>query len=224
MNCRDFRRAAGADPGHLPAEAEAHRAGCPDCTRYYTEIVELEARLVRALSVPVPEARGAKVRAFAARGRWLALAASVLVAVGIGAAGWLVLVPASLAADVVEHMRGEPDAWNATTPATDAALEASLQRGNAWFTKMPGRFVYVQSCFFRGRHVPHLVMQTAEGPITLLILRHERVRERQEFDEGGYRGVLLPVEDGSVAVVTHGAPLPVALANEIAASIEWTTS
>jgi hypothetical protein len=221
MNCQEFRQAAGADPQHLSSAAQAHARECPACAQYLAEIVDLDVRLKRALSVAVPPARPRIV--LASRHRFLALAASVVFAVAIGVTGWLVLAPQGLAADVVEHMRGEPESWASQTLATDATLEAAMQRGDAWFTTMPGRFVYVQSCWFRGHYVPHLVLETDQGPVTLLLLRHEKVQERKTFDEDGYRGVLLPVDAGAVAVVTHGTPLSEDLAQRVAASIQWTS-
>ncbi len=221
MNCQEFRRAAGADPQHLATAAEAHLRDCPACAQYLAEIVDLDARLKRALAVSVPPARPRV--AVASRQRVLALAASVLFAVAIGVTGWLAFAPRGLAADVVEHMRGEPESWASATPASDATLEAAMQRGDAWFTTMPGRFVYVRSCWFRGHYVPHLVLATDQGPVTLLLLRHEKLRERKAFDEDGYRGVLLPVDAGAVAVVTHGTPLSEDVAKRVAASIQWTS-
>jgi len=43
---------------------------------------------------------------------------------------------------------------------------------------------YAMSCWFRGWHVPHLVVRTANGPMAVMLLRHERVAARQVFDEG----------------------------------------
>jgi len=225
VNCLEFRRAAGADPQHLTGEALEHARGCAACARYLAEVRELDVRIARALAVPVPEGRPAAAVATVThtRRRYLALAASVLAAIGVGLVGWLALAPPSLAADVVEHMRGEPESWDSHTPASDAVLEKAMQRGDAWFTTMPGRFMYVQSCWFRGHYVPHLVLETGDGPVTLLLLRNEAVKAPTDFDEGGYRGVLLPVNNGAVAIVTRGAALSAELEQRIAAAIQWTS-
>jgi hypothetical protein len=225
MNCLEFRRAAGADPQHLSAEALDHARGCAACARHLAEVRDLDARIARALAVPVPEGRSAGTPAAVShvRRRYLALAASVLAAIGVGTVGWLALAPSSLASDVVEHMRGEPLSWDSHTPATDVVLEKALQRGDAWFATMPGRFMYVQSCWFRGHYVPHLVLETDDGPVTLLLLRNEPVKVPTDFNERGYRGVLLPVGTGAVAVVTRGASLPPELARHIAGLIQWTS-
>jgi len=225
MNCLEFRRAAGADPQHLADDALAHARGCPACARYIAEVLDLDARIARALAVPVPDAKAAGnlTPVDRTRRRVLALAASVVFAVGLGAVGWLVLAPKSLAADVVEHVRHEEPSWSSNTPAADAKLGTAMKRGGAQFTTMPGRIMYVQSCWFRGHYVPHLVLETGGGPVTLLLLRHESVKARTDFDENGYQGALLPVGKGSIAVLTHGSPLSPALAEHIAGLIEWTS-
>jgi hypothetical protein len=52
--------------------------------------------------------------------------------------------------------------------------------------------------------VPHLVVQTAMGPITVMVLVHDSV-SKAPFDEEGYRGVIVPVPGhGSLAVLAQG--------------------
>ena len=81
-----------------------------------------------------------------------------------------------------------------------AALADVLQTAGVQFdTSMP--VVYASACPFHGRRVPHLVVQTTNGPMTVMLLAHEKVASRQEFSEGGYHGVLLPAGEGSVAVL-----------------------
>jgi len=224
MNCLEFRRAAGADPQHLESDALEHARTCAACARYHAEILELDARIARALAVPVPDAgaRTANSSHHPRRQRLFAIAASLLLAIGVGTAGWLLFPRESLAAEVVGHMREEPQAWMPHPPVAEALLDAVLKRSGARFSAAPGPLTYVQSCWFRGHYVPHLVLKTDSAPVTLMLLRHESVKARTEFDEGGYRGVLLPVGRGSVAVLTRGAPLPADLAERIARSVEWT--
>jgi hypothetical protein len=225
MNCLEFRQAASANPQDLEVDALAHARDCPACARYLAEMLDLDARIARALAVPVPDAQAAGSIGVVDRThrRLFALAASVVLAVGLGALSWLVLTPESLAADIVEHVRQEESSWGSHTPVADATLDAAMKRGGARFAAMPGRMMYVQSCWFRGHYVPHLVLETDTGPVTLLLLRHESVKARTDFEENGYQGVLLPVGEGSVAVLTHGSPLSAELGVRIAGLIQWTT-
>ena len=64
--------------------------------------------------------------------------------------------------------------------------------------------MFGETCFFRGRLVPHLIVRTTEGPVTVMILPEERVGAPEHFDEGGYRGVVIPDNDhGSIAVLSR---------------------
>jgi hypothetical protein len=62
---------------------------------------------------------------------------------------------------------------------------------------------YANSCWFRGRHVPHLVVRTPGGPVTIMVLPNEKVAGRVAFDEGGYRGVIVPAQRGAIAVLAQ---------------------
>jgi glucose/arabinose dehydrogenase len=69
----------------------------------------------------------------------------------------------------------------------------------------PGAVVtYAHSCWFRGQFVPHLVVQSASGPVTVMILPGEQVATRERFNEVPYSGVIAPIDGGSVAVLTRG--------------------
>jgi hypothetical protein len=76
--------------------------------------------------------------------------------------------------------------------------------------------------------VPHLVVQTAAGPVTVMVLVHESVRRDVNFNEHGYRGMIVPVRDhGSLAVLEHtpGAdPKTIeAVAAQVAGALDWTS-
>jgi len=146
------------------------------------------------------------------RTAWRALAASVLVAVGVAGALFISAPASSLAADVVSHMAGEPQAWRVTDVAVpDPALEVVLRDSHLRLGNGAGMVSYASSCAFRGHIVPHLVIQTAAGPVTVMVLVHESVAKAVPFDEQGYRGVIVPVPGhGSLAVLTRapGAPGP----------------
>jgi hypothetical protein len=63
--------------------------------------------------------------------------------------------------------------------------------------------VYANSCYFRGHFVPHFVVTTAAGPVTVMILMHEHVSAAQQFNEDGYSGLLVPARNGAVALISR---------------------
>jgi hypothetical protein len=221
IDCAEYRRTVLADPHAMSPELAEHLAHCPDCPAYSERLLRFEGRLAQALRVDAQ----ARTRTF--RRGWLAMAATVLVALAVGTL-WLGAPHASLAADVVAHMAGEPAAWARTdVPVPSADLESVLADAHMSLNPDAGTVSYAQSCLFRGHHVPHLVVQTDGGPITVMVLVHESVAKAQPFDEGGYRGVIVPVAGhGSLAVLGQGARVNLADIESVAARVKgaivWT--
>jgi hypothetical protein len=223
MKCEEARLRLGSEPDAGSPELDTHLGTCPDCCRYRQEMRELERHINRALQLPVPARRpteGGQVADFAAAAeraaareagaappksrtaRGWALAASVLLAVMLG-----VFVAGgrdgdALAADVVAHMAGETESWSAARPVAQSALDLALRRTGVRLERAAlGDVVYAHACFFRGRWVPHLVVRTAQGPVTVMVLTGDTVDAAERFDEGGYSGVIAPVPGGAVAVL-----------------------
>jgi hypothetical protein len=228
-----YRSAVMADPHDADPELLAHRESCAECRAFTEQLLRFEARLERALLVDIPTR--AVVLPFARSGkaaqglrRWMAMAASLLLALVIAAGVWLTLPQRGLAADVVAHMAGEPDAWQLTdVPVPDADLNAVLKESKLRLKPDAGMVSYASSCNFRGHKVPHLVVQTQSGPVTVMVLVHEAVRNPKRFDEQGYRGTIVPVPGhGSIAVLMRdhesGSGDVERIAARVDASIVWT--
>jgi len=207
MDHEQYRRALLADPLSNDRELETHRANCEACRAFSDQVKKFEQRLTLALKINMPN--GAKILPFGTHraafksNRWFALAASVATAFVMAGGIWLGTPRSSLAADVIAHMAEEPEAWNTHAAIPAPELAAVLKRAN--MTLDPKTAVsYANACGFRGNVVPHLVVQTPQGPVTVMVLIHESVSKQQEFDEHGYRGTIVPVpKHGSIAVLTR---------------------
>jgi Protein of unknown function (DUF3379) len=228
-----YRSAIMSDPHDQDPDLRAHRDSCAECRAFTEQLLRFEARLERALLVEIPVK--AAVLPFArqigaARNsrRWLALAASVALALVIAGGIWLTLPQSSLAADVVAHMAGEPDAWRRTdVPVANSELNTVLRDSKLRLKQDAGIVSYASSCEFRGHKVPHLVVQTQSGPVTVMVLVHEPVRNPERFDEQGYRGTIVPVPGhGSLAVLMRDSETGKADVERIAARVDaaivWT--
>jgi hypothetical protein len=217
IDCTKYRRSVLSDPRAVDPELAMHLESCADCSAYTQRLLRFESRLERALRVN-PQERGARLHMH--RG-WLAMAASVLVALAVAGGLWLAAPHSSLAADVVAHMAGEPDAWARTDAAVPSAeLEQVLAQAHIRLLPDAGTVSYAQSCMFRGRRVPHLVVQTDMGPITVMVLVHDTVSKPVPFDEEGYRGVILPVPGhGSLAVLARGGDANLSAVERIGARV-----
>jgi hypothetical protein len=248
MDCAQCRRTLLADPNASEPALDAHLAGCAECRAYRERLLRFEGRLAQALRVDLERAakapaphersapsslieerlrRGAPSRSFRARG--LALAASVLIALVAAGTLWVAAPHRSLAAAVVAHMAGEPEAWVLTAPVPSADLASVLAAAHMRLNPDAGMVSYAQTCGFRGHRVPHLVVQTEMGPVTVMVLVHESSTKAQPFDEDGYRGVIVPVPGhGSLAVLARGENADLASVGKVAARVQsaitWTGS
>jgi hypothetical protein len=223
MKCADAHLAIGAEPNSLPPELERHLRECVGCAEYRREMMELDEHIHRALQLDLatlesdaparthvrlvaestlPEQQPAP-RAAAVRRQW-ALAASVLFAVAVVLVLWGALPRHSLAADVVAHVISEPIAAKFGPPSSSAPLADVLRSAHLRLDPIHDEVVFAQTCFFRGRLVPHFVVRTDQGPVTVMILPNEKVKQAERFEEGGFRGILLPdAGRGSIAVLSR---------------------
>lgn len=228
MNCSDVRFALAADPSNLDAEVARHLDSCAACAAYAQDMRVLDERLRKAMNVPAPAITLPRAPLAAAvavprsnRARQFALAASVAgVALLVGLM-WIGVPRQSLASAVVAHMAHEPQAWvRSEAMPEDSVAQVLAGSGVALRDGLPG-ISYANSCWFRGRYVPHLVVQTAEGPVTIMVLPREEVAARVAFDEEGYRGVLVPAQRGSIAVLARGAADVDEVVSEALAAIHY---
>jgi hypothetical protein len=231
-----------AEPSNDDPGLRLHLATCPECTRYAEQLRRFEGRLDRALRVEVnPRLMEQRVvtplRTARSRGarpwdpphrRWLAAAASVLLGTAVAVSLWLAAPGRSLAADVVKHMAGEPYAWARTEIAVpQPRLDKVLIDAHVRLKPSAGLVSYASSCSFRGHTVPHLVVQTDSGPVTVMVLTHEALRSAMRFHEQGYRGVIVPVRGhGSLAVLERGPDMDIKAVEGVAArvlgALDWT--
>jgi len=210
VSCDEARLQIGAEPGSSSPALEEHLQSCGGCRQFRDEMRELDANLRRAMEQP-PELEPARpVRAPpavrwqpAAWRRW-ALAASMALATFAVLALWLLRPTDTLARDVVVHVQAEPESWVDQQQISTQDIVAALRKAGVQLDLTSARITYAHMCLFRGRYVPHLVMQTAGGPTTILLLRHEPLAARRTFHDDGMSGVLVPLEQGSIAVLARG--------------------
>jgi hypothetical protein len=222
MDCLEFRRTAGGDPQHLPDDARLHAESCPGCADHLRRLRAFDERIRIALSVPLEDEPAPQMAALPGvdRRRWMALAASVVGGVLVGTLLWVWSPRDSLARDLVEHVGHEPQAMASSAPADVDAVARVLERGGIRLRPEIGTVSYASSCEFRGHTVPHLVVQTDHGPVTVMVLRHERATASSNFDEQGYAGRIVPAGPGSIAVIGGaGADLDQVTADVLAAVI-----
>jgi hypothetical protein len=208
MNCEEFRTLVGAEPNTTRPDVLAHAEQCAECASYREQMQAMDRLIYRALAVDVQPAAAPKLPRSNAR-VWRMAASVLLTAVLVAFTSiWLLTPRDTFAAEVIAHIQEEPDSLLITSESvSNEHLEKLL--GAARVRLKPGvaRISYATPCEFRGRFSPHLVVQTEQGPITVLVLPEESRRQREQIDEEGFQGVVLPAPRGVIVVLGLGAPV-----------------
>jgi Protein of unknown function (DUF3379) len=218
VSCEQARLQIGADPSDSALGLEEHVRDCAACRQFREEMRALDARIRRALERPPQTANAPRL---APAWRPWALAASVLLAMLAVLSVWLLRPSDTLAREVVAHVREEPDSWLVRQQVNAQGIDDALRGAGVKLGITSDRITYAQSCWFRGHYVPHLVVQTAQGPATVLILRNQRVNAWQTFHEAGMSGVIVPAPQGSLAVLTRGGANVETLAMQMQQDVRW---
>ena len=226
MNCLEFRRRVGAEPAVAGNEIEAHRRECPACARYQDELRAMDSLIGRALAVDAmrirkTDAAVAPAASTRRRPHWLALAASIVIGLSVGLALWISSPRLSLAREVIGHVAHEPESMISTPPIEPGALAGVLDPEGTKLRPGIGEVSFAARCVFAGHVVPHLVVRTPQGPVTVLLLRHRNVSAPVRLVEQGYTGVVLPAPRGSIAIVGRDQQDLDQIAQQIFEAVDW---
>jgi hypothetical protein len=201
-------------------------------------IRELDLKIAKALQIDVPplvmpelpEVEDDKVTALPRRRRsakpvWFAIAASVVLAtsIAIRMAGPFQSYD-SLAAEVLAHVDHEPRAMRVIdTPVPDKRLQTTVPATMAVFDRDESLITYARICVINGKKVPHLVVQGQHGPVMILLMPDEKVADVTPVEGDSVHGLIIPVGDGSIAVVGDREEALEPIRENVVDSITWTT-
>ena len=241
-NCDQYRQAVAAEPS-FDGAAE-HVSACAECQAFRDDMRALDADIAKALQLDLPtltlpelptigvqdsDAQDNVVSLAARRALpkpgWIALAASVMLAAVIGVRMFAVGVDnISLADEVLAHLDHDPAALVvSTTPVSDERLVKAVPGNVAHMDHSAGLITYAQSCEINGKTVPHLVIQGELGPITILLMPDEKITAAQTLDGDNVHGVILPVGNGSIAIIgAREEPLE-RIEKSVLSSVAWST-
>jgi hypothetical protein len=207
MNCLDARRELTGDPRRVASALERHLAECPRCAAYRAELLAQDERLATVLRVPVPDGLAERVllrqgMARALASRWLALAATLVVTLGIagffGFERWQEAPARDAIAHVVEEEPHEfaIDRHGDVSVLTPVLAAAGLSLGGEGVSVR-----YMGKCPFRGSYAHHVVLETPFGKATLLVTPDQPLATTVIADSAGLAALAAPAKQGSFSLV-----------------------
>lgn len=233
MNCEQCRTVIGAEPNSTNPELLAHLEQCPECARYREEMQAMDRLIYRALAVDVAapssiaeleQAKSKRIAAASNQPRFWRMAASLLITATLVAtiSLWLLTPRESLAAEAIEHVQHEQQSLIRTGDSVDgASLQKILAAARLRLKPGAAHVSYAMSCRFRGHSIPHLVVQTEQGSVTVLVMPEAARQDREEIDEHGFQGVILPAPRGVIVVLGKDVPVDAA-ANTVLDALEYS--
>jgi hypothetical protein len=217
MNCLEFRRRIGAEPMSHDAALLAHRDTCAACMAVWQRAQRFEHVVGEAMAVPVPDGLADRIllaqatferRRHGSRRRvWLAMAASMVLAVAVGGFGWRYADANSLPAQSVAHITTyEMDSLALTAAVPHGNIEAGFAaRGVSLHGPLPRDVTYVHDCWVGGERAVHLVTHDGREPMVVLYLPGKKITAREDFSREGWTGREVPTHDGALVLLSRGA-------------------
>jgi len=234
MNCEEYREEISGDPSF--DGGAGHLSECDSCQAYRHEMLALDEKIRRALSLNVPELNmpelpeieTSNVVSLSSRRRfspptWFAMAATVVVAALIGIR-FVGVDNQTLASEVLAHLDGEPHSLIITdVEVSDEQLRSVVSANIGSMDRSAGLITYARSCEINGRDVPHLVIQGERGPVTILLMPEEKISAALPLEGDTVHGVILPVGDGSIAIIGVREERLDLIEKRVLKSVTWST-
>jgi hypothetical protein len=220
MDCLEFRRQLGAEPGRRDAAFLAHRDGCPACAAAWARAQQFDRRLADALAVPPPPRLAERVllaqataermarRKYLQRGLALAASAGGAFVLGRFLGTRNEADDESLRALAVAHLPGEAFALGLKQPIPVSAIEQGFSnRGLRLAASPPPDVTYVHDCPVGPYRTVHLVMQRDGLPVTVIYVVGHRNRAHDRFERAGWHGTVVPLRAGTLVAMAANPEL-----------------
>jgi len=210
MSFSEFRRLLGAEPRSQDPAFRLARDSAPEFAQAAAEAEVFEDKLESAARLPCPDRLLEDLQALpqgpARRARWMpmALAASLLVAVGATAWFWQ-LNPswASVDAYLVDHYRHDgqlliDQADGSVSAEATRLLEALNLHAAPALTDIIGVIKYCPTPDGKG---VHMVLNTPQGPVTLIYMPETHVTDGEMLGFDRVEALLVDLPNGSAAII-----------------------
>lgn len=214
MDELEIRRRLLTDPHSRDPKLQQQIAQSSSLQQYQQELQQLDQKVQQNLQCPVPADLADRillaqhVNTFAQkkqRQKRLYLMAAAVFAIALLAPQLYQQLywPQQLGEHSLAHVYHELDALNQpTTPLDVNEVNQLLASFGAEFIDLHGTISYARFCDFQGQQSLHLIVHTAQGPMTVFVLPPEHpVHLEQQFQDERFHGQSVQVGQRAFVVV-----------------------
>jgi len=233
MNFSEFKRRLGAEPRSQDPEFLSARQSSPEFLQATEDADIFEGKLSRAINLPLPDgvmdnilqiSRNPAETAATTNSWWrsMALAAGVLIAVGVAGITWNMNQGwGSVGEYLADHYNH--DGANLLARASGRTTE-DIRSYFALFDvgAAPGladMVSVIKYCPTPDGKGVHMVLNTADGPVTVIYMPATEVNDRETLEFEGLQALLVSLDKGSAAIIGNGSQSISALYSVIQDSI-----
>lgn len=217
MNFSDFKKLLGADP--RSREAQSQRDNNPEFTEAMVEAEVFERKLEAATQAQVPTELLADILGISQqnqpqqqgviknRNGWLmAMAATVFMAVGAGSVLlWQQQNYTSIEDYVYKHVGHDGEAALALASGNSAVSSQQVNQILGNFATINSELLdkirYIKTCPTPNGRGAHFIISTEYGSITVIYMPATPGEGVQQFSVDGQRAHIVPLEQGSIAII-----------------------
>jgi len=220
MNFSEFIRQLGAEPHSQDPEFLRARQSSPEFLRATEEAEAFEEKLTRAMDIQLPDemmesilqisrnTAGAGAAAGTPWWRSMALAAGVIIAIGVTGLTWNMNRGwDSVDEYLADHYSQDgADLVGRAGAKTTENIQAFFALFSITTTPELAEIVSViKHCPTPDGKGVHMVLNTTEGPVTVIYMPDTRVNDRETLVFNGMQALLVSLEKGSAAIIGTGS-------------------
>lgn len=233
MNFSEFKKRLGAEPRSRDPEMLAARDASAQFESAAVKADSFEDKLEAVIKVDAPKDLLSDIQSISRqpvkRFRWapLAMAASILLAVGIIGIMWQ-SGPRwnSVEEYVADHFNhdGAKLLASATSVVSPKEInEVMSALGTRAGSSLSEQIRYIKFCPTPNGRGAHMVMQTEQGPVTILYMPETRVEDGEKMIFEQQYALLLQLEKGSAAIISEQAQTSELVEGLVRASLKSAT-
>jgi hypothetical protein len=231
MNFSEFKRLLGAEPRSGDPELQRARHSSPEFEEAALNAERFETKLERCVSIPAPDGLIEGIMAISqqqpdstkSKGWWpMALAASVLLAVGAAGLTWKMNPRWDSVEDYLAyHYRHDGEkllsrADGASANDVQALLSELNVRATPALAGIVGMIKYCPTPDGKG---VHMILNTETGPVTVFYMPDTEVTDKEMLAFDNMEAILVDLQSGSAAIIGPDMQLISSLYNFVQDSI-----
>ncbi len=126
-----------------------------------------------------------------------------------------------LTAQVISHYYQDTHALNVHMNVAKNNIDTMLASYGGRLNGPIGKVAFLGHCIVGGHTGVHMVVQSRQGPVTILILPSESINHAYKLHDQQLTGVLYPSKKGSIAILAEHAEVISSTRQRLDSSLNW---